>query len=547
MHFISTFLYDIVLKAQVTSFVLIRKYAILICKKIASFLVRLLCFKHYKTSSDTKQKKGNDWPMLGDRTKSEPLDFTHVCGLVGYIMMYSWTASFFFYLNPFMFPLGSSELFETFRMGAIVTAGIIVTLFLVSFFSDWFSVRNRRIALVIVFSVCVAVAFFVPILDLRALFLGISYSCLVCLWDNILSRERDLLLFGCAMATGGVIGVVISFLPESVITIILAFLPVASILLYLIALPNINIPEDTLGRKASRVIENRPLSSFTQIIRVVSVGFMLGFAAYCIADDRSWGILISGGYTFAPVCIACAGALMIVDCLRSHIYGQSYLSKLALVGMMPCIFAVPFFDWRGKVICGGLILFIMMRHGGFVLDNTIQGMNKQRLSSFYIVGKCRCLQFVGFLAGWAASFAVLGFVNDFTWSILFCFAIIYAWVLQIIFVFQQKEKNVFENYAPKEETKSNYFQQKIDMLAAKYELTTRQKEILAILAKGHSVDFISQELYISKATVKSHTYTIYKKLGVHTREEVMQLVENLYIDNKEQLVGDIQIFPHSGS
>jgi hypothetical protein len=36
-------------------------------------------------------------------------------------------------------------------------------------------------------------------------------------------------------------------------------------------------------------------------------------------------------------------------------------------------------------------------------------------------------------------------------------------------------------------------------------------------------------------------------MGVHTREEVMRLVEDLYIDDKEQLIGDIQVFPHSGS
>lgn len=485
--------------------------------------------------------------MLGDRTTSEPFEFTHICGLIGYIMMYSWTVSFFFYINPFLFPSGSIDLGETFRMGAIVTCGIILALFLISFLSDWFALRNHSIVLVIAFSVFVAVAFFVPIQELRALFLGLSYSCLVCLWDNILSRERDLLLFGCAMAAGGIIGITISLLPESVVTIILAFLPVASIILYLITLPNLKLPAETLGRKASKTIENRPLSSFAQVVRVLSVGFMLGFAAYCIADSTPWGILVAGGYTFAPFCIALAGGLMILDCLRSHIYGQSYLSKVALVGMMPCIFAVPFFGWQGKIICGGLILFIMMRHGGFVLDNTIQGMNKQSLSSFFIVAKCRCIQFVGFIIGWIASFGIMGFLAEPNYSIFYCFVVIYLWVLQIIFIFQQKEKNVFENYAPKEETKSNYFQQKIDLLARKYELTARQKEILAILAKGHSVDFISQELFISKATVKSHTYTIYKKMGVHTREEVMQLVENMYIDDKEQLIGDIQMFPHSGS
>ena len=47
-----------------------------------------------------------------------------------------------------------------------------------------------------------------------------------------------------------------------------------------------------------------------------------------------------------------------------------------------------------------------------------------------------------------------------------------------------------------------------------------------LLAKGRSTAYIQDKLYISPHTVKSHTYKIYRKLGVSSREELLTLVEN---------------------
>ena len=56
------------------------------------------------------------------------------------------------------------------------------------------------------------------------------------------------------------------------------------------------------------------------------------------------------------------------------------------------------------------------------------------------------------------------------------------------------------------------------------ELTQREKEILAVLAEGCSNKEISQTLFISVATVKSHLKSAYSKLGVSRRTQALRLL-----------------------
>jgi two-component system nitrate/nitrite response regulator NarL len=48
-------------------------------------------------------------------------------------------------------------------------------------------------------------------------------------------------------------------------------------------------------------------------------------------------------------------------------------------------------------------------------------------------------------------------------------------------------------------------------------LTTREKEILALTADGHSAPEIGRHLHLSTATIKSHLHSLYEKLGVSDR------------------------------
>lgn len=64
-----------------------------------------------------------------------------------------------------------------------------------------------------------------------------------------------------------------------------------------------------------------------------------------------------------------------------------------------------------------------------------------------------------------------------------------------------------------------------DALASAYDLTAREREVLARLARGLSVTETAAELDISENTVKTHVKRIYGKLGVHSKQEVIDLVQ----------------------
>jgi len=55
-------------------------------------------------------------------------------------------------------------------------------------------------------------------------------------------------------------------------------------------------------------------------------------------------------------------------------------------------------------------------------------------------------------------------------------------------------------------------------------LTEREKEIAIVLSKGHSYKKISEDLFISMPTVKTHASNIYKKCEVKNRAELMLLL-----------------------
>lgn len=62
-------------------------------------------------------------------------------------------------------------------------------------------------------------------------------------------------------------------------------------------------------------------------------------------------------------------------------------------------------------------------------------------------------------------------------------------------------------------------------LADAHNLTAREQEILAYLAEGHSGAYISDVLFISPNTVRTHIHNIYRKLDVSSREDILRLTK----------------------
>ena len=62
-------------------------------------------------------------------------------------------------------------------------------------------------------------------------------------------------------------------------------------------------------------------------------------------------------------------------------------------------------------------------------------------------------------------------------------------------------------------------------LAREYKLSPREAEVFGFLAKGRSVPYMRDALVISKSTIETHIKHIYAKCNVHSKQELLDLVE----------------------
>lgn len=62
-------------------------------------------------------------------------------------------------------------------------------------------------------------------------------------------------------------------------------------------------------------------------------------------------------------------------------------------------------------------------------------------------------------------------------------------------------------------------------IADAYKLSPRERDVLFLLSKGRTIEYIAGDLGISFNTAKSHIRHVYVKVGVHTRQELLNLIE----------------------
>jgi DNA-binding CsgD family transcriptional regulator len=64
------------------------------------------------------------------------------------------------------------------------------------------------------------------------------------------------------------------------------------------------------------------------------------------------------------------------------------------------------------------------------------------------------------------------------------------------------------------------------MLADTYGLTPRERDLLVFFSEGRDMPYIEKKLMISRSTAKTHTTHIYQKVGVTSRQELLDLLRD---------------------
>ncbi len=164
----------------------------------------------------------------------------------------------------------------------------------------------------------------------------------------------------------------------------------------------------------------------------------------------------------------------------------------------------------------------------------IEIARSSRLSALVIFAVGRCAIHAGMAAGEILALAFSDMM------VAFCVSSIVILVVVAGFMFSDRDNTlVFEpveegEIAPLPQTSETNttpsaptMDERIAGVAEKFGLTTRETEVFTLWATGHGAKSIEEKLVLSSATVRTHIRHIYEKLDVHSRAELIELLETI--------------------
>lgn len=135
---------------------------------------------------------------------------------------------------------------------------------------------------------------------------------------------------------------------------------------------------------------------------------------------------------------------------------------------------------------------------------------------------------VGMVIAWVASVLAVRFIPDASVALSVITAIGGLCLIVSAVFFPEIKTDASEmgtRAFPEDRTKEQALRRRCDALSAEGGLTERESEVMFLIAQGLSRKEIAEQSFTSQETVKSHTKNIYRKLGVHSADELSKLLE----------------------
>lgn len=325
----------------------------------------------------------------------------------------------------------------------------------------------------------------------------------------------------------GIVVTLCSLLPEPIgTTIIIATPPITSILWQLSANKNDSDPP-TSSRLAD--LENAQIPTF------IVCGIFFCTAAFAnVFVNYSSSRAITAPFTQAvaiPTSITCVvlltAALIIGSRSKNHDHTFIVAWSTIAVAFFGCLFATalgmfPSGERAAAVLAGCFMCFklLLWIFTASVARNS-QVSSDTAFSVLYLPINVFMVAVVGTVLPMLLQLEEAA-VSTYREEVLLMLAFA---LIVVAFVF-------FVRYAPAlseailESAKSTSNYEILSHVADEKELTARETEIVLLISQGYTSKTIAEMLYVSPETVRTHTKRIYRKLGIHNRQDIIKFVNS---------------------
>ncbi len=358
-----------------------------------------------------------------------------------------------------------------------------------------------------------------------AVLTGLGSGMVVLLWGELLAAEgskRVISVFISSLMSAAVCYLLITLLPRGAAQCLCALLPTASMALYATAKhgDTAYLRSQSLQAKGAGSAPFPKRLVFIALFFGVSFGAMKGFMA---PISPEW-VQVRDALNIVGIVVGVLALHISTNMLRLDFNHLTY--QVALPLMAAGFLFLPFHE-PASVIgtavhqCGYQYFYIVLWSTWPII--AAEGNMPVGLPAVWSMLAIQLGQFAG---STLAAAGVSMFPDDLSRAVLSSWAV-FAILLVALFVFGDRKATTGWGYAKPGDDRH----EGVDLataarrLSQQAGLSPREAEVFALLAHGRTRSYISSELVIGEETVKSHVKSIYRKMGLHSQQDAIDLLD----------------------
>ena len=351
--------------------------------------------------------------------------------------------------------------------------------------------------------------------------IGFGTALLMIEWGRIFGYlgPQEVLYQGIvAMLCSAVLVGALSFAPIIVGQLIFVLVPIPlAICLYraLCDLPRKNLYQH--GLDATLKVPNKFL--ITAFLHGLSLGVLFG--SLLVIGDQATGSL------FAAISFVIAALLLLLTALFvkmdfNHLIYQIGFGITATGAFLIAIIAdVPLVGISFQLVGFCYVHLVMWGLCSYLTKNF-------RLPAIWVVSLPTCCLMIGQLLGGNISNILTQRPDMFYWIQIMAMVMVFVLLMASLFMFSNRNLTTgWGLVLPSQRlTSDSSLESVAQQLTIENNITPREAEIFLLMARGRNRRVISEELVVSEETIKSHINSIYRKLDIHSQQELLDLVED---------------------
>ena len=362
---------------------------------------------------------------------------------------------------------------------------------------------------------------------------GVGYAFFMVYWVWFLlalhgTKQRSLAI-AAIMVVSAVVFLLMTLLQPAPSLVFHALLPTVSVALSvrahkLIAQKNSSITVKDEDIAKIRSTGRRMRLSRKTVAMTLFSGLALGFCGFTITTSafaRTTDLLLSA-------LLIAVGIAFLLAVRKRGAYNEDLYIRLYVPVVAFCLIPMSMADGLPRAVLACSLIAMLTAYSFIDLHVFVNDISLVMPHLTRVMALGRIGNVAGLAIGWLAGLAFCGVLSEGAEAFQrVCLALVLALIAGSAYMFHGPEYNVFP--AIIERPEADCYEARCRRFAAEHGLTPRQLEVLALLGRGRTAKTIQEKLVVSESTAKTHIYNIYQKAGVHTQQELIEMLDAVEI------------------